>query len=146
LKCRSFDKTKFSCFTLPPTQHHSFFRNKKFVYAQLNPLGLLLLLLLLLLFGMWLMSRKNQYISKQYIKRLSMKEQITQISNLQRLALFVQWKSSIISKIQISHLFGWIQIFLKFFFRGTVFKVTSKLTYQFALYKLKSLNCFEVCN
>jgi len=23
----SFDKTKFSCLTLPPTQHHSFFRN-----------------------------------------------------------------------------------------------------------------------
>ena len=23
----TFDKTKFCCFTLPPTQHHSFFRN-----------------------------------------------------------------------------------------------------------------------
>ena len=25
----SFDKNKFTCFTLPPMQHHSFFRNKK---------------------------------------------------------------------------------------------------------------------
>ena len=25
----TFDKTKFSCFTLPPTQHHSFFRKKE---------------------------------------------------------------------------------------------------------------------
>ena len=28
----SFDKTKFSCFTLPPMQHHSFIRNMKFQY------------------------------------------------------------------------------------------------------------------
>ena len=28
----SFDKTKFSCFILPPTQHHNFSRNQKFVY------------------------------------------------------------------------------------------------------------------
>ena len=26
----SFDVIEFSCFTLPPTQHHSFFRNQKF--------------------------------------------------------------------------------------------------------------------
>ena len=28
----SFDKTKFSCFTLSPTQHDSFFRNYKFEF------------------------------------------------------------------------------------------------------------------
>ena len=27
----SFDETKFSCFTLPLTQHHNFLRNNKFV-------------------------------------------------------------------------------------------------------------------
>ena len=31
----SSDKTKFSCFTLPPAQHHSFFRNKKFVNIEI---------------------------------------------------------------------------------------------------------------
>ena len=30
----SFGKTKFSCFTLPTTQLHSFYRNKRFVYLQ----------------------------------------------------------------------------------------------------------------
>ena len=30
----TFDKTKISCFTLPPTQHHSFFRNYKLVFKE----------------------------------------------------------------------------------------------------------------
>ena len=33
----SFDKTKFSCFTPPPMQHNSFFRNLKFVYVRKLP-------------------------------------------------------------------------------------------------------------
>ena len=31
---KSFDKIRFSGFTLPPTQHHSFFRKWKFVYMK----------------------------------------------------------------------------------------------------------------
>ena len=31
----SFDKTKFLFRSLPPTQHHSFFRNWKFIYQLL---------------------------------------------------------------------------------------------------------------
>ena len=30
----TFDKTKFSCFILPPTQHHSFFINSKQASCQ----------------------------------------------------------------------------------------------------------------
>ena len=54
-------------------------------------------------------------------KRLSDQERIRQISDLQRLAPFFQWKSTIISNVQMSHLFGSIP-----FFFGNVFKVTSK--------------------
>ena len=31
----SFDKTEFSSFTLPPIQHHSFFKNNKFVNIEI---------------------------------------------------------------------------------------------------------------
>ena len=75
LECRSFDKTIFSCFPLPPTQHHSFFRNKKFVYARLNPLRLIIIIIVVVVVVVvvWNVAhvrkkKKKQYISKEYIK------------------------------------------------------------------------------
>ena len=45
------------------------------------------------------------------IKRLSVWERIRQISDLHRLASFFQWKSIVISNVEISHLFEAIRFF-----------------------------------